>query len=262
MTSILRWSGSKAKLIPLLSTLAPKDFNRYVEPFVGSASLFFATRPRAAVLGDRNPDVINVYGAIRRNPSEVADALDSIPRTREAFYKLRAISPDALDSAHRAARLIFLMKACFNGVYRTNLKGHFNVPMGSKIYSLPSRDQLLEASQLLRGAQLLAADFSETIKMAGPKDWVYMDPPYKPTGRHRGEYGLAGRFDAGDLNRFVTLAHMLSRRGCYVAISHQAEPELIDHFKNWRVQSTQALRSVAGSLGARQVVTEIVFTNY
>ncbi|GGC96347.1 hypothetical protein GCM10011396_49670 [Undibacterium terreum] len=123
--------------------LAPPKYERYIEPFAGSASLYFELMPIQAIVADVNPCVIDVYQAIKSDADAVSDMLDSIPRTREAYYSLRALSPISLTIEQRAARLIFLMKACFNGVYRTNRRGQFNVPMGDKIYALPSRDELL-----------------------------------------------------------------------------------------------------------------------
>lgn len=261
-TSILRWSGSKAKLVPLLSSLAPKKYSRYVEPFAGSACLFFSLKPPKAVLGDVNHCVMDVFRAIKFDPNGLSDILENIPRTREAFYLLRPLNPDNLTLPQRAARLIFLMKACFNGVYRTNRLGNFNVPMGNRVYALPSRAELLHASDLLRDTDLIAGDFTETIAQSAPGDWVYLDPPYRKPGRYRGEYGYSGKFDDASLSRFAVTAKLLAAEGRFVTISHEYDEQLLSEFGSWRVHKAFARRTVAGATASRQDKTELIFTSY
>ena len=260
--SILRWSGSKAKLIPDLRRLRPKKFNRYVEPFVGSACLFFDVAPKRSILADINPSVIDVYKAISADAHGVADALESIPPTADAFYTLRAIDPESLALTYRAARLIFLMKACFNGVYRTNRKGQFNVPMGSRVYALPSRADLLRAASLLQGSTLLAGDFRNTTSQCQEGDWIYMDPPYRQAGRYRGEYGYAAEFDDGAFEEFTALAANLATQGVSVMVSYQYDDRLIRALPGWSVHRVSPRRTVAGKVAARLSAPELIMTSY
>ena len=260
--SILRWSGSKTRLLSDLRRLAPRDFQRYIEPFAGSASLFFEIAPKNAILGDVNPCVIDMYRAIKLDASRVADTLDGIPRTAEAFYMLRELSPADLTLSQRAARLIFLMKACFNGVYRTNKQGKFNVPMGDKIYAIPSREELLGAQKLLEGTELFHADFAKTTSLCDKEDWVYLDPPYKSQGRYRGEYGYDAEFCSMQMTSLVSMAEKLSERGCLVTISYSYDEELIEKLSGWNINPVYAQRSVARSLSKRGAAREIIITNY
>lgn len=261
-TSILRWSGSKTRLLPDLRRLSPNSFERYVEPFAGSASLFFEIEPKESILGDLNSCVIDVYRAIQTDAEAVAATLDGIPKTSEAYYQLRSLDPAQLSLVQRAARLIFLMKACFNGVYRTNKLGKFNVPMGDKIYALPSLSELVHAQSLLRGTTLLNADFGATVKNCRPNDWIYMDPPYKSPGRFRGEYGYNAEFCSLRVASLVATIRHLSDAGCYVTLSYSFDQELIDSLPGWYVTPVTARRSVAGELAKRVAAREIIVQNY
>ncbi|MBC5768335.1 DNA adenine methylase [Ramlibacter albus] len=260
--SILRWSGSKARLLPSLLRFAPQRFNRYVEPFVGSAALYFAVQPSRAVLGDVNPEVIDVYRAIQENPHAVADALDSIPHDRAAYDVLRSIAPGHLDRPQRAARLIFLMKSCFNGVYRTNRSGHFNVPMGNRIYALPTRAQLELAHHRLRATDLVCSDFETTVKTSKSGDWVYLDPPYKPKGRYRGEFGYGARFTDECMVRLLEVARKLRSKGCFVMLSYKYDRDLVHHLADWHIHHASARRSVAGHSIFRESERELIVTSY
>ena len=260
--TILRWAGSKAKLIPELSRLAPASFGHYVEPFAGSACLFFAIEPKQAVLGDINHHVIDVYRAIHSDPHGVADALDSIPHTAEAYYQLRSINPSGLSLCQRAARIIFLMKACFNGVYRTNLRGQFNVPMGDRVYALPSRESLLETHQLLQCADLVVGDFRKTLELCQPGDWVYMDPPYPTTSRYRGEYGHEGRFGEPEMRCLVDNARELASTGVFVTMSYLYDENLVHTLKNWHLHVVPTARTVASKTRFRMNAPEIILTSY
>lgn len=206
--------------------------------------------------------VIDVYQAIMRDPHAVADALDTIPKTENAFYALRAVDPATLDLTYRAARLIFLMKACFNGVYRTNRLGKFNVPMGSRVYALPTREELSRASRMLSGATLMAGDFRKTIAESNAGDLVYMDPPYRQTGRYRGEYGYGAKFDDENFDQFVASARNLSLRGVHVMVSYLYDERLIDALQGWSVHPVTAARTVAGKTTSRGHARELIMTSY
>ncbi|MFC0350656.1 DNA adenine methylase [Undibacterium danionis] len=262
MKTILRWSGSKTRLLPDLLKSKPKNYERYVEPFAGSASLFFSIEPNEAILGDLNTCVMEVYQAVRDDPTGVHETLCSIPKTKDAYYMLRGLSPSDLTRLQRAARLIFLMKACFNGVYRTNQLGQFNVPMGDKIYSLPSKEELLIAQSLLQRTQLYNQDFSKTTALCKPNDWVYFDPPYKAVKRYRGEYGYESKSHNVLFDELVNDAQRLAEIGCYVTISYAFDEELIGKFCGWNFLHVNARRSVSGSMKERKLAKELIIQNY
>lgn len=259
---VLRWAGSKRKLLPNLRSALPPTFERYIEPFAGSAVLFFDLLPEKAVLGDLNPEIIATYEAIRDDPNEVFELLTSIPLNGEAYYLLRSLNTNCLKTSERAARLIYLMKACFNGVYRTNKSGQFNVPIGSKFYSLPDLNQLRQLSSALSGVTLTCGDFEQSIKNTTEDDFVYIDPPYSDGTRFRGEYGYAGSFVKTDQERLVEVCRGLTDKGTKVLLSFRECEVLCDALKGWKLRQITVARSVAGFSHSRRQANEILASNY
>lgn len=258
----LRWSGSKARLASFLERSTPKAFGAYIEPFAGSACLYFRMRPTRATLGDINPEVIDVYTAVRDNPTEVHRYLDSIPVSSDGYYTVRELDREMLTIEQSAARLIYLMKACFNGVYRTNRRGRFNVPLGSRIYAIPTLQQLLAASSLLSGATLVSGDFEAALAGVQAGDFVYLDPPYPTTSRYRGEYGYAAHFDNEDKRRLLAAARELTERNVFVMLSYVHDDEMIEELGGWSRMYESVRRTVAGGAKYRHAMNEMVMTNY
>ncbi len=262
MTSILRWAGSKRKLAKELLSLAPPEFEHYLEPFAGSAVLFFELLPSRGVLGDLNPEVIATYAAIRDDPREVCRYLTSIPKTSEAYYRLRAINPNALSGVERAARLIYLMKACFNGVYRTNRQGLFNVPLGNKFFALPDEIAIDAASRALSQIDLVCGDFVDAVEGAEHGDFVYLDPPYSDGTRFRGEYSYQGAFKPSDLVRLIAVCKELTDKKVRVLLSFKESHEIITALEGWSLKRLDVSRSVAGFAHSRRCAREILVYNY
>lgn len=155
-----------------------------MEPFAGSASLFFKVQPDKALLGDINESLIQTFEQVKSNVSAVFDSLQSFGQGRDEYLKIRQVDPESLDPALRAARFIYLNRFCFNGLYRTNRAGTFNVPYGGeKSGSLPTIDMLTKCSALLRNADLIAGDYETTLNQCGRGDFIYMDPPYRVDAR-------------------------------------------------------------------------------
>jgi DNA adenine methylase len=176
----LRWAGSKRRLIPILRTYWKKQHRRYLEPFAGSACLFFALKPPRAILGDLNPELISTYLEVKHRLNGVLDALATLtPSAKTEYDRLRRINPAELEPSARAARFIYLNRFCFNGIYRTNLKGEFNVPFsGDRCGTLPKRELLANCSKHLKTARFLNGDFESVLEHAERGDLVYMDPPF------------------------------------------------------------------------------------
>jgi DNA adenine methylase len=148
------------------------DYYRYVEPFAGSACLFFAIDPRCAVLGDTNAELINAYRALRRAPERLHRRLVAIPREKDFFYRWRSKDPRNLDTETRALRFMYLNHNCFNGIYRTNFEGAFNVPFGSKLSGYPSREDFLACAEILSDVELVSSDFQRTLARVAKHDFV------------------------------------------------------------------------------------------
>src|SRR6266498_1220222 len=175
---ILRWAGSKRKLLPAIVNNCPQRFNRYVEPFAGSASVFMKLNPGPSIINDINVELIRTYRVVKRAASAVAGALDEYPKSKDLYYLLRSILPTDLDPISRAARFIYLNRFSFNGVYRTNSAGYYNVPMGTKTGNLPTEEELRRFGERLQHTVLRSRDFEEIVDQARKDDFYYLDPPY------------------------------------------------------------------------------------
>ncbi len=174
----LKWAGGKRWLISQHSDLLPKSFNRYIEPFLGSAAVFFHLRPKRAILGDYNTELIDTYKAIKENWRLVYRYLREHRNrhSREYYYKVRSFNP--VSPASRAARFVYLNRTCWNGLYRVNLAGAFNVPIGTKSSVIFEDDRFDQVSEALQNVSLVSSDFETLIDMAEEGDFVFADPPY------------------------------------------------------------------------------------
>jgi DNA adenine methylase len=260
--SLLRWAGSKRKLLPLLIELSPTQFSRYIEPFVGSACLFLALQPKKAVLGDINTELIETYIAVKRHPRRVYRAIRKHPVTGAYYYRLRKMDFSKRSPIERAARFLYLNRFCFNGVFRTNRRGQFNVPRGKKTGKLPDELSFLHFSATLRNSILRASDFEECLKDVRKGDFVYLDPPYASSRRrNRGEYGY-NSFGTTDLARLIDRLKTLDKLGVRFLLSFAYSSRLLTINKNWNSLTLQVRRHVAGFGRHRRNVREILIFNY
>jgi DNA adenine methylase len=212
--SFLKWVGGKTRTAELLATLAPPGTRRLVEPFMGSAAVFFALRPRRALLGDLNEELVVCFRAVRDDPGAVMALLEAMPNTPNHFRQVRAQSPTGLSDAERAARVIYLNKTAFRGLWRVNRHGAFNVPYGAYDRPLFNRATLLGASAALAAAEIVAADFDGVLDRVRPGDWVYLDPPYVPAGGYSDfRRYTAGQFRRADHERLSARCRELDRAG-------------------------------------------------
>jgi len=173
---LFRWAGGKRRLISQILPVVPKSFNHYYEPFSGGAALFFKLQPANATLGDKNEELINCYQQVKSSPEEVIEALGKLKNTKTEYYKIRAALPK--NRIDRAARLIYLMELSFNGIYRVNSDGGFNVPYGSKKNKEFDFDKIRKVSKAFATTEFVCGDFGTTVKNAKEGDLVYFDPPY------------------------------------------------------------------------------------
>ena len=172
----LRWAGGKQWLATKLAGLTPRPKYTYYEPFLGGGSLFFTALPEKAVLGDINKEIVETYKTLRDSPSELIKILSQWKNNKKTYYELRTM--EAKDPLWKAARFIFLNKTCWNGLYRVNRQGKFNVPFGNHHRKVFSETHLLEVSVALRKAKIRHSDFQLLVETAASGDFVYLDPPY------------------------------------------------------------------------------------
>jgi len=263
-TSVLRWAGSKRKLVPLLSTLIPPDFARYVEPFAGSACLFFHIQPRKALLADINFELINAYRQLKKHPTEVSKALKLFPdRSAETYYIVRAQQPNTLSAIHRAARFIFLNRLCFNGLYRTNTKGNFNVPYGgARAGEIPTKKALLAVSNTLRNASLSCASFEKILAEIKSNDFIYLDPPYSISNRRVFNNYSPDVFGKKNLRLLKNELKRLDSIGAQFLLSYGLSKEGIDLAKGFHVRHASVQRQISGFSTHRRKARELLITNY
>lgn len=271
----LKWAGGKAKLAPRILDGAPAAFDRYFEPFAGAAAVFFALdgRPRVSILNDANQDLIETFAVLRDDPAGLVGELGGLaagylagdPEQRRAFYyAVRATSPGA--PLGRAARFIFLNRTCYNGLFRVNASGGFNVPHGR--YRNPrilDEALLAGASRALQGAELRCEDFATVCADARPGDFVYLDPPYHPlsatasfTGYTRADFGRA------DQGRLRDVFEEMTRRGVAAALSnsdHEFTRQLYGGL-GYGIEVVAMSRAINSRGSARAPVPELLIDNY
>ena len=258
---IFRWAGSKKGVLHLLRQCAPSSYNRYIEPFAGSACLFFALNPRRAVLADFNAELMHAYRLLAMHPRIVTRTAAGLPEVDTDYYAIRALDPDGLSEIDRAARFLYLNRHCFNGVYRTDRKNRFNVPRGTRAGQPLSEAEAVRCSLALRRSELLTGDFDATLAKARRDDFVYIDPPYTSTSRTTyGEYGY-GAFATADVERLVTRLHSLTALGAKVLFSYAVDEEVIRALKGWNIASVPVRRRVAGGSRSSQAF-EILASNF
>ena len=261
-TPFLRWAGSKRQLIPTLSQFWRPTFLRYVEPFAGSACFFFAIRPRKALLGDINPELIATYMEVKYRRDRILAILRRLPNDRQTYLRMRSLNLDRLDRATRAARFIYLNRFCFNGLYRTNGKGQFNVPYGGvKCGSLPSEALLTECSKTLESARLMCTDFQEVLNRTELGDFVYMDPPFTIRSKRVFKEYSPIIFSLKDLKRLRACMEALASRKIRFVVSYAESEEADLLIKGFDYTTVTVRRNIAGFTDSRRCSKEILVFN-
>lgn len=261
--SLLRWAGSKRKLVPKLLPYWGGGFNRYIEPFAGSAVLFFAIQPEHALLSDINADLIHALTMVRDNPSGLHKTLHRFRLGKRNYNRLRALDVQTLQPAEKAARFLFLNRFCFNGLYRTNVHGQFNVPFSpSGTGTLPTRGQLTAASRLLKTAEIRCGDFETVLRNSVfPGDFVYLDPPYAVGNRRVFRQYGPDSFGLEDLERLAKLLHVIDERGARFVLSYADCREARHTFRPWRSTRVLTHRNISGFAKHRRRAAELIVTN-
>lgn len=263
ITPFLRWAGSKRRLLSRLSVYWTDDANRYVEPFAGSAALFFAIGPKNALLSDVNSELIEVFTLVRDEARSVYEHLGQFSLGRESYYTLRATNPRRLNPVARAARFIFLNRFCFNGLYRTNTSGVFNVPYApTGTGNLPSWPQFQSASRLLSGAELIHGDFEAVLlNNVSVHDFVYLDPPYAVGNRRVFRQYGPETFGIADLERLSSVLDEIHRRRAKFVLSYAWCREATLAFRKWATKRVYIQRNIAGFARHRRRAAELIVSN-
>lgn len=257
----IRWAGSKRQSLTHLRPYWSSAFGRYVEPFAGSACLFFDLNPAEAILADINAELITTYSAIKRNVFRVIEALRRLKKGEKAYYQMRRLSPQMLNEFDLAARFLYLNARCFNGLYRTNLKGEFNVPYRPPGYEAIDEERLVAAAQALIKVSLYQSDFEETLNLVQAGDFVYLDPPYALDGRRVfSQYGPSS-FSTSDLRRLGMCLQLISDRGASFVITYGDSPEARRLMRPWKPRRIWTRRNIAGFACNRRGSYELLASN-
>ena len=261
---IIRWAGSKKRLLPELFRATPQFTGKYLEPFAGSACLFFNINADRSCINDLNRNLIEFYRNVVNYPDDVYDMFYNIERSKEVYYEIRSKLNTIENEIERSAAFLYLNRNCFNGIYRVNKSGIFNVPFSnSRVAAYPTKQAFLQASKSLAKATLHSSDF-ETFcdENCSDGDFVYLDPPYYvPKTRVFREYNQTD-FTEADTLRLAKLLDTINSRGANFLLSYPKGELTQQLCKAWYSKETRTARTVSGVVAARRSETEVMIANY
>ncbi len=264
---LLKWAGGKSKLMPELMARLPNTrqwTGGYFEPFIGGAAVFLNLLPKRAVLSDVNAELVHLYTIVRDQPEALIADLHRHTYERQYYYGVRALDPTTLDPIERASRMVFLNRTCFNGLWRVNRRGEFNVPFGR--YTNPTlcpADRLRAMSRALASAEIRHTDFEGAVKGARRGDFVYFDPPYVPLTRTASFTSYtAASFGLADQERLANLFTSLGQRGVRCMLSNSDTPLVRDLYAGHRIDQVLAPRAISRDPDNRHPVAEVIVRNY
>ena len=267
---MLKWAGGKRKLLPSMIERIPDSFNRYVEPFVGGGAMFFELKNRgwitSAILSDVNSELISLYTIIRDSPEQLIESLEDIDyrNNREAFNRAREEFNSNPLPVRKAALMIYLNRHCFNGLYRVNFSGKFNVPFGR--YNnpvIPGKEQIIEVSASLKHVDLKCCDFENSIREAREEDFVYLDPPYQPISETSSFTSYSsGGFGEKEQRRLAKAFRDASSSGVFLMLSNSDSSLIRELYSDFNISNVLAARSINSNGKGRGKINEVLITNY
>ena len=265
---IVKWVGGKRQLMFELLKNLPKSYNRYFEPFIGGGALFFELQPDNAYISDMNEELINLYSVVRDSVDELIEDLSKHEVSKEYFLEIRNIDRTEkysnLSNIERASRFIYLNRTCFNGMYRVNSKGEFNVPFGNyKNPRIIDKNNLLNCSELLKETEIKCADFSEILNKVQKDDFVYFDPPYVPLNETSSftSYTKEG-FDIDMQFKLRDICDELDSMGVKFMLSNSDTKFVNNLYANYEIKKVFASRQINANVDGRGKITEVLVRNY
>ncbi|MCP9237964.1 Dam family site-specific DNA-(adenine-N6)-methyltransferase [Lewinella sp. JB7] len=263
MKPFLRWAGGKSWFVSRFTNILPKNFDTYHEPFLGGAAIFLSLNLNTnSILSDSNEDLINVYRHIRDNLQGVLHELDQMSISAESFYEIR--SKDYECEIKKAAQFIYLNRTCYNGLYRVNLKGKFNVPYGkNEDVQLYDKDHITLVSKKLQLCEINASGFEESLSKVRRNDLVFIDPPYTVAHNHNGFVEYNQRiFSWEDQIRLARCIERLHKIGAFYVVTNAMHQSIIDLYSDIG-QPIEIPRhsTMAGQAAKRKRISELVLTN-
>ena len=269
----VKWAGGKRQIIDKLKMYAPKEYNTYYEPFIGGGALLFELSPKKAIINDYNDELMNVFRCIKDETkfTKMCNELNHYETSHSElfYYEIRNKDRDKvkfkkLVDYKRAARTIYLNKACFNGLYRVNSKNEFNVPFGKKLKVNTYDGQnlgIIHSYLNFNDIEIQSIDFEESVKTAKKGDFIYFDPPYDSETETFNSYTENG-FGKEEQIRLAKVYKELSDRGCYVMLSNHNTTLIKDLYKDFHIHIIEAKRNINSNGKKRGKVEEVIITNY
>jgi DNA adenine methylase len=267
---VVKWAGGKTRMLDQLSKYFPCEYVNYHEPFMGGGAVFFYlfseinSRKAKAYLSDSIEEIINLYRVIRDDVEMLITTAKNHIYDEKYYYNLRSQNPAELCAVQRASRILYLNKTCFNGLYRVNSKGQFNVSFGD--YNDPvivNEESLRNASSAFQQAELSAGDFEMVLENAAAGDFVYLDPPYVPLSPTSSFTGYtAGSFGFADHRRLREVFGILQARGCYVMMSNSNTEFVRDLYRGCNTKTINATRAINSVATKRGAIKELVVLSY
>lgn len=263
----IRWAGGKQNLVKELSENLPQSFTgQYYEPFLGAGSLFFYNSFKNNTLSDINPILVSTYNCIKESPNEVSVRLEEHRKkiSKEYYYKIREkfnndIKKETFD---QAANFIFLNHTSYNGIFRVNQKGEYNVPFGKMKAAIPSFEHLLKVCDKLKNSLIICCSYERLLENVGSNDFVYLDPPYPPlNGTSFFQHYTIDKFPAEEQIKVSKKAQILSDNGALVMISNAETQFILDLYPGWNIKKIKAFRYI-NTKAIRIQVNELIITNY
>lgn len=268
----LKWAGGKRQLLPEIRKYVPKKINTYYEPFIGAGAVLFDIQPKRAVVNDINKELINVYNVVKNNIDELIEDLKKHENNKDYFYAIRDLDRQPeyqqLSNVERASRIIYLNKTCYNGLFRVNSQGQFNVPFGK--YKNPQIVNEITVKSVhnyfsFNNITVLNKDFETAVETAEKGDFVYFDPPYDPVSDSASftGYSLDG-FDRSQQIRLRDLCVELDKRGCKFLLSNSATDFIQEIYKEeeFHIEIVSASRNINSVASKRGKIDEVLVMNY
>jgi|SRR3989344_2206078 len=267
--TFVKWAGGKKQLIEQFKPFFPSKINRYIEAFVGGGAVAFhilkTHKPKDVIISDTNEELINTYQVIKNDVENLIKELHKLKQlhNKETFYKVRAEDPKLLSKLTSASRFIYLNKTCFNGLYRVNSKGGFNVPIGSyKNPAIVNEEELREISKLLQDTEIKVVSFEECLKWAKKGDFVYFDPPYYPLKKESFTTYTKDKFLEKEQEKLKEVFEQLDKKGCKVMLSNSDTHFIKQLYKDYNISIVKASRMINCDGSKRGKINEVVITNY
>ncbi|ETI86241.1 MAG: DNA adenine methylase [Negativicoccus succinicivorans] len=272
LTPILKWVGGKRQLLSEICPLIPKKITTYVEPFVGGGAVLFELQPKRAIINDFNKELINTYKVVKEEPHKLLELLETHDKNNceDYYYEIRSLDRsdnfEKMSNIEKAARIIYLNKTCFNGLYRVNQAGQFNSPYGRyKNPNIINRPAVLAMSNYFNNndIKIMQGDYREVLKDLTKGTFVYFDPPYLPISTSSSFTGYTeGGFDEKEQIELKKECDKLSAKGIKFMLSNSDHPTIRELYKNYNITTVQARRAINSKGNKRGEIKEVLVQNY